>query len=250
MKFEHTSVYNIENALRGMRNPLNSWAKSDSEYNEDGEFIVGENDLGLAGRLISGGTEHRKFLRQIFVCVDITAPIYWWSEFDTYKVGTAANSTSTMHTLSKFPINKDILGTAFKFVKENMVCKILSYKGKQRVDEHRDDDDSKSSEGEPLPAEPPGDLEFRQEDRQDRRLANDGREKNPVRKRLQVPKVHVGEQHQIEQHRRDGREQRIDPLPVRTWNERHFNPPFALSGNVTVKVVPCPGVDEQVAVPP
>ena len=111
MKFEHTSVYNIENALRGMRNPLNSWAKSDSAFNEDGEYIVGENDLGLAGRLISGGTEHRKFLRQIFVCVDITAPIYWWSEFDTYKVGTAANSTSTMHTLSKFPINKDMFET-------------------------------------------------------------------------------------------------------------------------------------------
>ena len=107
MKFERTSVCNVENALRGMRNPLDSWAKSDSRY-ENGVYVIGEADMNLCRRLISGGSEHRKFLRQIFVSVDITAPLYWWSEFDTYKVGTAANSRSTMHTLSKYPINTDM----------------------------------------------------------------------------------------------------------------------------------------------
>lgn len=110
MKFERTAVFNLENALRGMRNPLNSWARSDSEWDGD-DYVIGENDLSLAKRLISGGTEHRKFLRQIFISVDITAPIYWWSEYDTYKVATTANSTSTMHTLSKFPICRDMFET-------------------------------------------------------------------------------------------------------------------------------------------
>ena len=108
MRFERTSVFNFENALRGMRNPLDSWAKSDSEILPDGNYSIGEADLNLAQRLIKGGSEHRKFMRQIFVSVDITAPIYWWSEFDTYKVGTAANSRSTMHTLSKYPISEDM----------------------------------------------------------------------------------------------------------------------------------------------
>ena len=107
MKFEHTQVYNFDGALRGMRNPLNSWDRSDSRW-ENGLFVIGEKDLELCRRLIGGGTEHRKFMRQIFVCVDITAPLYWWSEYDTYKVGTAANSTSTMHTLSKTPITLDM----------------------------------------------------------------------------------------------------------------------------------------------
>lgn len=109
MKFENTQVFNLENALRGMRNPLDSWERSDSKW-EEGEYVIGENDLGLASRLISAGTEHRKFMRQIFVSVDITAPIYWWSEYDTYKVGTTANSCSTMHTLSKKPIVIDMFG--------------------------------------------------------------------------------------------------------------------------------------------
>ena len=91
-----------------MRNPLDSWAKSDSEALPDGTYRIGEADLNLAQRLIKGGSEHRKFMRQIFVSVDITAPIYWWSEFDTYKVATAANSRSTMHTLSKYPISGDM----------------------------------------------------------------------------------------------------------------------------------------------
>ena len=169
MKFEKTQVSNFEGAFRGMRNPLNSWDKSDSffgfldhndvdsreevvdtwvckelddkgisvdnlEYNEsydvlsekytdwllDNEClyydintlvsevaILGQKDMGLAQRLIKAGPEHMKFMRQIFVCVDITAPLYWWKEFDTYKIGTTANSTSTMHTLTSKPITMD-----------------------------------------------------------------------------------------------------------------------------------------------
>ena len=165
MKFENTQVFNIEGALRGMRNPLDSWKKSDSSFgifsyepNDDGWDIaeayygdsnwrnsedpeeikeaeneideiqqwlieegihwdkdnehgtwtyIGPNDMGLAQRLISAGPEHRKFLRQIMVSVDITAPFYWWKEFDTYKVGTVANSCSTMHKLASYPIDID-----------------------------------------------------------------------------------------------------------------------------------------------
>jgi hypothetical protein len=99
LKTERTSVMNLENAIRGARNPMNSWDRSDSAYNENGDYILGENDLGLAMKLAHAGSDHRKFLRQIFVSVDITAPLYWWKEFDTYKVGTVANSTSTMHKI-------------------------------------------------------------------------------------------------------------------------------------------------------
>lgn len=99
LKVERISVMNLENAIRGARNPMNSWGKSDSCYNEQGEYLLGESDLGLAVRLCRSGTDHRKFMRQIFVSMDITAPIYWWKEFDTYKVGTTANSTSTMHKI-------------------------------------------------------------------------------------------------------------------------------------------------------
>ena len=152
MKFENTRTFNFEGALRGMRNPLNSWAKSDSAYgigdfddiatdindamflyNQEAPFqsdeeeellnsylwenarnysendwneyaVIGPKDMNLAKRLIAGGSEHRKFLRQIFVSVDITAPLYIWKEMDTYKVGTTANSTSTMHKLASTPI--------------------------------------------------------------------------------------------------------------------------------------------------
>lgn len=127
MKFENIRVYNFENALRGMRNPLASWKKIDSEFGvrprvevpegaiitheyENGlcEYVkIGPNDMGLAKRLIAGGSEHRKFLRQIFVTVDITAPLFWWKEADTYKIGTVANSTSTMHKLANTPITLD-----------------------------------------------------------------------------------------------------------------------------------------------
>ena len=120
IKIERTSVMNFENALRGMRNPMNSWEKSDSYYScEDCEcqtrcadnceycdfakigrvYEIGPNDLDLAQRLVGAGSDHRKFLRQIFVSVDVTAPLYWWKEYDTYKVGTVANSCSTMHKI-------------------------------------------------------------------------------------------------------------------------------------------------------
>ena len=99
IKLERISVMNFENAIRGARNPLNSWDRSDSYYSESGEYVLGENDLSLARKLCRAGSDHRKFIRQIFVSVDITAPLYWWKEFDTYKVGTVANSTSTMHKI-------------------------------------------------------------------------------------------------------------------------------------------------------
>ena len=96
IKLERTSVLNLENAMRGARNPMNSWDRTDSYYDENNNYILGENDLGLATKLAKAGPDHRKFIRQIFVSVDITAPLYWWKEYDTYKVGTVANSTSTM----------------------------------------------------------------------------------------------------------------------------------------------------------
>lgn len=99
LKCERTSVMNIENAMRGARNPMNSWDKSDSYYDEEGNYQLGPNDMNLARRLRLAGSDHRKFIRQIFVSVDITAPLYWWKEYDTYKVATVANSTSTMHKI-------------------------------------------------------------------------------------------------------------------------------------------------------
>jgi hypothetical protein len=124
IKLERTSVMNFENALRGMRNPMNSWDKSDSFFCDDLTdydkcvncrylvsececnrpecgYIIGNNDLELAQRLAKSGSDHRKFLRQIFVSVDVTAPLYWWKEYETYKVGTVSNSCSTMHTIHK-----------------------------------------------------------------------------------------------------------------------------------------------------
>lgn len=107
LKAERTAVMNFENAIRGARNPMNSWDRSDSAYDADGNYILGENDRSLAMRLAHAGSDHRKFLRQIFVSVDITAPLYWWKEFDTYKVGTVANSTSTMHKIHAKPFERD-----------------------------------------------------------------------------------------------------------------------------------------------
>lgn len=104
LKAEHICVMNLENAMRGARNPLNSWARSDSGYDGEGRYVLGENDLALALRLCAAGSDHRKFIRQILVSMDITAPMYWWKEFDTYKVGTVANSTSTMHKLHAKPL--------------------------------------------------------------------------------------------------------------------------------------------------
>lgn len=102
---ERTSVMNLENAIRGARNPMNSWARMDSAYDEDGTYRLGPNDLDLAIRLRKAGSDHRKFIRQIFVSVDITAPLYWWKEYDTYKVATVANSTSTMHKIHSKPFS-------------------------------------------------------------------------------------------------------------------------------------------------
>ena len=111
MKFENTEVWGYKHALRGMRNPKNSWDKSDSTFNKDEEIYIGKNDMKLAKTLIKAGSEHRKFMRQIFVSVDITAPLYWWKEFDTYKIGTTANSTSTMHKLATTPITLNCFET-------------------------------------------------------------------------------------------------------------------------------------------
>ena len=99
IKIERTSVMNMENAIRGARNPMNSWARMDSYYDEEGNFVLGDNDLSLASRLAKAGSDHRKYLRQVIVSMDISAPLYWWKEFDTYKVGTVANSCSTMHKI-------------------------------------------------------------------------------------------------------------------------------------------------------
>ena len=111
IKVENVEVWGFEHAIRGMRNPMNSWDKSDSvfeDYVPDYEMDtavtvpclkIGKNDLDLMQRLYKAGMEHRKYLRQIFVSMDITAPLYWWKEFDTYKVGTVANSCSTMHKI-------------------------------------------------------------------------------------------------------------------------------------------------------
>lgn len=113
IKVEHIEVFNFEGAIRGLRNPMNSWDKSDSikcymnrdcpcicENNKCG-LCIGQNDLALMQKLYKAGTEHRKYLRQIFISMDIIAPLYWWKEFDTYKVGTVANSCSTMHKIAE-----------------------------------------------------------------------------------------------------------------------------------------------------
>ena len=107
LQTERSAVMNLEGAIRGARNPMNSWHKMDSYYDADGNYVLGPNDLDLAKRLAHAGSDHRKYLRQIFVTVDITAPLYWWKEFDTYKVGTTANSTSTMHKIHAKEFTRD-----------------------------------------------------------------------------------------------------------------------------------------------
>ena len=111
LNLERTSVMNLENAMRGARNPMNSWGRMDSFYDENGQYVLGPNDLDLAVRLRRAGSDHRKYLRQIFVSVDITAPMYWWKEYDTYKVSTVANSTSTMHKIHSKPFSREDFST-------------------------------------------------------------------------------------------------------------------------------------------
>ena len=107
IQIDKTSVMNLDGAIRGARNPMNSWAKSDSYYDENGKFVLGPVDIDFGHRLAVSGSDHRKFLRQVFVTVDITAPLYWWKEFDTYKVGTVANSCSTMHKIHAKAFERD-----------------------------------------------------------------------------------------------------------------------------------------------
>ena len=107
IQIDKTSVMNLDGAIRGARNPMNSWAKSDSYYDENGKFILGPVDIDFGHRLAVSGSDHRKFLRQVFVTVDITAPLYWWKDFDPYKVGTVANSCSTMHKIHAKAFDRD-----------------------------------------------------------------------------------------------------------------------------------------------
>lgn len=107
LTLKNTSVMNFENAIRGARNPMNSWGRMDSHTEPDGSFVFGPNDLDLAMRLAKAGSDHRKYLRMVFVSVDVTAPLYWWKEYDTYKVATVANSTSTMHKIYSKPFSMD-----------------------------------------------------------------------------------------------------------------------------------------------
>lgn len=124
IKLDKTVVMNEENAIRGMRNAMNSWDKSDSRYNWNTcSYYIGSNDLALARRLVKAGSDHRKFLRQFLVSVDITAPLYWWKEFDTYKVGTVANSCSTMHKIQ-----------AKEFTRDDFSCEKMSEEGLKVLD--------------------------------------------------------------------------------------------------------------------
>lgn len=104
IQIENVDVWGFEHAIRGMRNPLNSWAKSDSDTKL---LVIGEADLDLMKRLYKAGSEHRKYLRQIFVSMDVNAPRYWWEQQSTYKIGTTSNSCSTMHTIHKKPFELD-----------------------------------------------------------------------------------------------------------------------------------------------
>ncbi len=107
LQIERFDVMNLENAIRGARNPMNSWHLSDSSYDETGQYVLGEKDLALAMKLCRAGSDHRKFLRMVFVSADVAAPLYWWKEYDTYKVATVANSCSTMHKIHSKPFVLD-----------------------------------------------------------------------------------------------------------------------------------------------
>ena len=124
IKLENFNTYGWDAAIRGMRNPMNSWDKSDTVFPDHiGAWSIGENDLKLMKSLSKAGNDHGKFLRMINVTVDITAPLYWWKEFDTYKVGTVANSCSTMHKIH-----------AKKFTRDDFSCEHLYWMGNGGVD--------------------------------------------------------------------------------------------------------------------
>ena len=162
IKIEHFDVFNLEGAIRGMRNPMESWDKSDTvicmnikcsecrfnpkDCSEITDVIIGEKDLELMRRLYKAGSDHSKFMRQIFVSMDITAPLYWWKEFDTYKVGTVANSCSTMHTIHKRPLTVDDfshehLSTRSYEALEGLICVINE--SRRRIVEDVDEKDKK-----------------------------------------------------------------------------------------------------------
>lgn len=152
MKFENTEVWGFKHAIRGMRNPKNSWSKSDSIFETSTDFTLGAKDIKLAQTLIKGGSEHRKFLRQIFVSVDITAPLYWYKEFDTYKTGTTANSTSTMHTILNYPITIDSFETDDmslpvdpEFLNIIDYCERLRLRIKEKIQNKDSDEDIKAA---------------------------------------------------------------------------------------------------------
>ena len=139
IRIENVKAYNIARAIYSARNAMNSWAKSDSDLEND---IVGENDFALAKRLFDAGTEHRKYLRQIFVTCDILAPLYWWKEFDTYKVGTTANSCSTMHKIheKRFTIDDfstDHLLGAGKSTLEDVICELNYFRESYLEDKNK-----------------------------------------------------------------------------------------------------------------
>ena len=124
IKVEHIEVWGWKHAIRGMRNPMNSWDRSDSVFGEPDDrsgILFGDNDVQLMFNLCMAGPEHRKFMRQIFVSMDITAPLYWWKEFDTYKIGTTANSCSTMHKIHDKEFVRDDFSHEHLYVEETEV---------------------------------------------------------------------------------------------------------------------------------
>ena len=123
IKIDNVCVMNFENAIRGARNPMNSWGRMDSYYDDEGNYILGEKDLSLASRLAKAGSDHRKYLRQVIVSLDICAPLYWWKEFVTYKVGTVANSCSTMQKIQ-----------AKEFTRADFSCEKMSEEGLRVLD--------------------------------------------------------------------------------------------------------------------
>lgn len=125
IKVDNIDVYGFEAAIRGMRNPMNSWEKSDSYAQGDYHYKIGPNDLDLMKRLYKAGPEHRKYLRFIHVSMDILAPLYWWKEFDTYKVGTAVSSCSTMHKLASRDLTLEDFSTDHLYADERYALKEL-----------------------------------------------------------------------------------------------------------------------------